>query len=99
MKDDKPRGVKVPLRLIPLRALWPIADVFGDALAKYGPRSWAYATDDGPEVYAEAAARHVLAWLDGEAIDPESGRSHLAHAGASILIAVWHEARIGVSDD
>lgn len=91
-QDDKPRGIKAALRLIPLRALWPVADVFEDAGRKYRPRSWAVANDDAIETYTEAAARHFLAYLDGERVDPESGKSHLAHGVASGMIALWHES-------
>jgi len=93
--DDKPRGIKARLGLIPLRALWPVADVFEGALAKYRPRTWSAPNDDAVECYAEAAARHVLAYLDGEHLDSDTGRSHLAHGAASLLIAVWHEAGYG----
>lgn len=48
---------------------------------------------------AAAAARHLTAWLAGEAVDSESGLPHLAHAGASIVMLADLEARgLGVDD-
>jgi hypothetical protein len=39
-------------------------------------------------VYYDAAMRHLMAYFDGQDLDPESGLPHLAHvmACASILI-------------
>lgn len=46
-----------------------------------------------------AALRHVGRWLDGAGADEESGRSHLAHAAARLLIALACELRgVGVDD-
>lgn len=36
----------------------------------------------------DAAARHIAAYLEGADTDEESGLHHLAHAGASLLMAV-----------
>jgi len=36
----------------------------------------------------DAAARHIAAYVDGVDVDSESGLHHLAHAGASILMAL-----------
>ena len=33
---------------------------------------------------SDAAMRHLIAWVDGEDLDPESGLPHLFHAAASI---------------
>jgi hypothetical protein len=48
---------------------------------------------------ASAVARHLTAWLMREDWDAESGLSHLAHAGASLVMLADLEARgLGVDD-
>jgi hypothetical protein len=37
--------------------------------------------------------RHLAKWWEGEDNDPETGRSHLAHAGARILFLIWYTKR------
>lgn len=37
---------------------------------------------------ASCIMRHVLAWMDGEDLDPESGESHLAHAATRAMFAL-----------
>jgi hypothetical protein len=51
---------------------------------KYSPFN--YRNGDGLDHsrLADAALRHIAAYLAGEDLDPESGLPHLAHAGASI---------------
>jgi hypothetical protein len=38
--------------------------------------------------YFDAAQRHLWAWWEGEARDPESGLPHLAHAVACLLFVL-----------
>jgi len=35
-------------------------------------------------VYYDACMRHLMAWWEGEDIDPDSGLHHLAHARAGL---------------
>jgi hypothetical protein len=49
--------------------------------------------------YWDAASRHMNSWLDMESLDLESGKSHLAHAAASILILLELELRNKGTDD
>lgn len=39
--------------------------------------------------YIGAGFRHFIAWTKGEKIDPESGKSHLAHAICNLLFLMW----------
>jgi len=41
--------------------------------------------------YTDAAIRHILSHLGGEAIDEESRRPHLAHAICTLMMELWHE--------
>jgi hypothetical protein len=66
---------------------------------KYG--RYNYLSGDGLAYsrLAGAAARHLTAWLAREGRDEESGLSHLAHAGASIVMLADLEARcLGIDD-
>lgn len=55
---------------------------------KYSPHN--YSLGDGlPRLeLIDAAARHVVAYLQGEDADPESGLHPLAHAAASLLMTL-----------
>ncbi len=74
------------------RALnWVVAvGTFG--AKKYSPRGWAKVAN-GEERYLEAAMRHVMAYLEGEKDDPESGLPHLAHAIWNFLAVCQIQAR------
>ena len=72
---------KAPLRLVPPALTIETAPVMALGAAKYGPYNWR----EYPvklSVYLEAIQRHLLAVLDGQWLDPESGRPHLAHISA-----------------
>lgn len=86
---DKLGIKKVPLHLIPPSALIEEAMCMSEGAKKYGPYNW---REEGKPVtvtvYVAAAMRHLLAFMDGEDLDPESGHSHLGHnrAGVGVLI-------------
>jgi hypothetical protein len=55
--------------------------------AKYGVRNWLL----DPillKTYVGAIRRHLNAWADGEDLDPDSGKSHLAHIRACCAVAL-----------
>lgn len=74
---------KPQLDLLPREGLEQIARVLEYGARKYQIHNYkkgrAWRRDAG------AILRHVFAWLDGEDLDPESGLSHLAHAGCGVL--------------
>lgn len=86
---DNPKDLigmtKPPLRLVPATALLYFAQVMAHGAKKYGPYNWRQKAVRYT-VYLEAAMRHILAALDGEENDPESGQPHTAHAGACMAI-------------
>ena len=88
MKHD---GKKVDLSLLvylPMPALHHIAQAFEFGAKKYSADNWR-----GGISYRRvgaAALRHIFSWLRGEDTDPESGLSHLAHAGACVLFALTY---------
>ena len=82
---------KPPMGDLPLTALRVVSRVFGHGNAKYEQDNWAKKDVATLRRYAGACLRHLEARQRGERIDPESGLPHLAHAIASLLIALQHE--------
>lgn len=92
MKDLKPRGLKAPLDLLPLRPLRAISGAMLHGARKYAPWNWTENTNDWRATYTAALLRHAHAYADSTEpdADPESGLSHLAHAGACVMILLFH---------
>lgn len=84
-------GGKLPLDLLPFDALEEIAKVLRFGANKYARRNW----ERGIPLSRVLAAtlRHVFAYMRGENKDPETGLSHLAHAGCEVLFALAFECR------
>lgn len=57
---------------------------------KYGPNNWQNVEPFNDRIYA-ALRRHLAAWRGGEKIDPESGKSHLAHVATNVYFLLWKE--------
>lgn len=78
---------KVPLALIPPSALVYLAEAHAEGARKYGPYNWRESAVESM-TYINAIMRHCVAVLDGEWVDPESGKPHLGllMASAAILI-------------
>lgn len=51
---------------------------------EYGPNSWKN-VPDGKERYFAALMRHLVAWRQGEKTDPQTNKSHLAHAFCNLM--------------
>ena len=64
-------------------ALSDVADVMEFGAKKYNRKNWNKVDDK--ERYIAAPLRHLLAYSKGVKIDPESNKSHLAHAICSLL--------------
>lgn len=88
---------KLPFDLIPPELLFSIADILKFGASKYAPRNWE-AGMDWSRVFA-ALQRHMWAWWGGEDLDPETGKSHLWHAGCCIAFLIAYEQRKIGKDD
>lgn len=78
-------STKVSLSKVPAVALAHCAHAMMDGARKYDPYNWrAKAVQAG--IYIDAAMRHILDWLEGEEIAPDSGVHHLGHAMACCAI-------------
>lgn len=83
------QGILKPrLDLVPLTAMTYIALGLQEGARKYSPASWRDVESVDLAQYIGASMRHIMAYADGEDIDPESGNPHLAHAMASLAIMV-----------
>ena len=60
-------------------ALWKVGEVGTFGAGKYGDENWMY-LENGIARYKDALFRHLFQYLQGEWIDAESGKPHLAHA-------------------
>lgn len=85
-KDD---AGKNRVDLLPFVALEDIAQVLTFGAKKYDSWNWTKGI-----VYSRllgAALRHLFAWARGQDRDPESGLSHLAHAGCCVVFLLYFE--------
>lgn len=96
MSGVKHDGGKAPWHLLPFDAIAGIVEVLAFGAKKYAARNWE-AGMDWSRLFG-AAMRHLTAWFNGEHKDPETGYSHLWHAGCCILFLIAYELR-GVGHD
>lgn len=95
-KGTKHDAGKVPVGLLPWPALKEIAKVLDFGRKKYSAHNWR-----GGFLWSrlyDACQRHLWAWNEGEDKDPETGLTHLAHAGCCIMFLLTHEL-LGLGED
>lgn len=83
-------GGKLQYGLLPPLALKATVDVLTFGAEKYEPDNWKV-VPDSKRRYFDALQRHVWAWKEGEQIDPESGKHHLAHALCCLMFLYEHD--------
>ena len=87
-KDDG----KLRMDLIPPEAERALAEILTYGASKYPTdRNWEYGIQYS-RIYG-SLRRHLLAWLSGETLDPESLLPHLNHALCNIVFLVTYEER------
>ena len=66
------------------RFIMDLADLMTVSAKKYGKFNWA----KGQEYHTpfDSCMRHLFKFMSGENLDPESGKSHLMHAAANLMI-------------
>lgn len=87
-KNDKIDG-KNMMQLFPPLAQQKISEVFTYGAYKYADWNWAKGMEYS-RLYG-ALQRHMTSWYMGENVDPETGKSHLAHAGCCITMLLEME--------
>lgn len=88
---------KAPMSLLDRKWLEGTAQVLRFGAQKYAAHNWR----KGLPVtrVTDAALRHIMAFLDGEDTDPESGLPHLDHASCCLMFASnMHKTRPDMDD-
>lgn len=81
---------KLEYGLLPPKALEATVDVLTFGAQKYERDNW-QKVPDSKRRYFDALQRHLWAWKQGEQIDSESGRHHLAHALCCLMFLYEHD--------
>jgi len=71
--------------LIPVKPLKQVAEILTYGADKYGPDNWREGKPIAHSRHYAGIQRHLMAYWSGEDLDPETGKSHLAHAACGIL--------------
>ena len=82
---DKPQW-----SLLPFKALKEVVDVLTYGAKKYAPDNWKK-VPNAKQRYIDAGFRHFTAYAAGEKLDPETGKSHIAHAICCLLYLLAFE--------
>ena len=92
-------SAKVQLHLVPPVANIEEAYVMETGAKKYGPYNWREGMGVRKSVYISAILRHMAAMADGQWLDPESGRPHIAHVRANTGIMLDAHSKGKLIDD
>ncbi len=76
---------KVPLSTISAPVMSEVGLAMLEGARKYGRHNYRAAGVRG-SVYYDAIMRHMMAWWEGEDIDPDSGLSHIVKAIAGLAV-------------
>lgn len=96
VEGTKYDGGKDPWHLAPWDAFRAIVVILAFGANKYADRDWEQGMD-WSRVFG-ALQRHLIAWWNKEGNDPETGHSHLWHAGCCIVFLIAYEIR-GIGHD
>ena len=92
--EDKPR-----VSLVEPQFILGISKVLTFGAKKYGPNNWKEAQREDRERVKDAILRHLLAYLGGEKIDPESGYLHLYHIGCNTMFLDYFDRESTTSSE
>ena len=90
MEGLKKDAGKPRFSLLPPGTLLEVVEVLTFGAQKYADDNWMH-VGGARKRYYDALQRHVEAWWQGEVRDPETGRSHLAHAVCCALFLMWFD--------
>lgn len=89
VKDTNPKdgiGVKkVPFSVIPAQVLGEVGLGMLEGSIKYRRHNYRIAGIRA-SIYYDACFRHLMAWWEGEDVDPDSGISHISKAIAGLIV-------------
>jgi hypothetical protein len=78
--------------LVPWEAIEEVVRVYTHGAEKYGENNW-MGLENAENRYFAALMRHLVAWRNGERIDPDSGLKHLAQVAWNALALLWFADR------
>jgi hypothetical protein len=88
-KDTNPKDAvgirKAPMSCVPAQPLLELGLAMMEGARKYGRHNYRV-SGVRSSVYYDATLRHLMAWWEGEDIDPDSGLSHLVKAMACLCV-------------
>lgn len=90
-------GGKPRLDLLAPEFLTGTADILAFGANKYGARNWELGMSWSRPF--GAMMRHMWAWWSGQALDDETGKSHLWHAACCLMFLIAYEERKKGTDD
>lgn len=80
---------KAEIHLVPTTSIIEAAKVFKFGAKKYGVNNWRKDIHDYKySRHYNSIQRHLLAFISGEDIDPESNLPHLSHALTQMMILI-----------
>ena len=89
---------KAPLSTVPMGVMVEVGVGMLEGAAKYGRHNYR-AIGIRSSVYFDAAMRHLIAWWEGEDIDPDSGLSHITKALCTLTVLRDAQMQGKCSDD
>lgn len=81
---------KTDWSLMPMECVEDIVKVLEFGAQKYSSNNWRDGTGFKYTRVINSLFRHIFAFARGEDTDPESGLSHLAHAGCNIIFLLYY---------
>lgn len=76
---------KAPMSTVPAAVLAELGVAMLEGACKHGKYNYR-AVGVRASIYYDATFRHLMAWWEGESIDPDSGLSHITKAIASLVV-------------
>lgn len=89
---------KAPLSTVPANVLAETGVAMLEGALKYGRHNYRQAGVRA-SVYYDALMRHIMAWWEGEDIDPDSGIPHIVKAIATLVVLRDADFRGMLEDD
>lgn len=81
---------KLDWSLLPMEALEPVVEVLEFGKTKYSAWNWSEGSGFKWTRVSSATLRHIFAWMKGEDLDPETHKSHLAHAVCNLIFLLYY---------
>jgi len=82
---DRAGAAKPNLSILPFAPLYEAIPAIYEGRRKYGYWNWR-SEEISETIYADAAIRHLMQWIAGEDVDPDSGVHHVSKAIAGLLV-------------